>query len=207
MRFLVIFIGLVIFQPVAKGTENDSTAIYVVSISWHTGIVIPAESLPESIWPENQSMAENKYLEIGWGDADFYQDEGFNLWYAFKAIFWPTRSVVHVNPINSEIANYYQETKVVEIMLDQEALEALTDFIIRHLEHDGESQLVVAGDGIYTDSKFYKGTSRYYFPNNSNVWAARALRETGFSISPIFYQFTGWVLNKVENFGKVIEAD
>lgn len=206
MKLLINLLLLIFYLPQFLVAE-DSTAVYVVSISWHTGIVVPAASLPEHIWPDDHDFAEDDYLEIGWGDADFYQDDGFNLWYAFKAVFWPTKSVLHVNPINMDIAGFYQGTEVVEIFLDDEAMESLTAYIISHLAKDENGQLIVAGDGIYTDSQFYKGTSRYYFPNNSNVWAARALKRAGFSISPIFYQFTGWLLNKAENFGKRIDND
>jgi len=35
-------------------------------------------------------------VEVGWGDRDYYPAPGFNVWYAFKAVAWPTPSVLHV---------------------------------------------------------------------------------------------------------------
>lgn len=189
-------------EPV--GEPDQRHVIYVSSISWHTGIVVPAYSLPDSLWPEGHQYADSAYLEIGWGDADYYPNEGFNLWYAIKSVFWPTSSVLHVNPLHQAVEDYYVDTDVVRIAVNGEQLRNLSAYLIEEFEQGETGKFIPAEEGIYTDSHFYEGSSSYYFPNNSNVWAARALKRAGFSISPIWYQTTGWVLNKAENFGELV---
>lgn len=201
-----------LLQADPPGLKQDQLAdphvIYVSSISWHTGIVVPGYALPDSLWSEDHNYATKSYLEIGWGDADFFSHEGFNLWYAFKAIFWPTSSVLHINPIHGRIEDHYFDTDVVSIALNDEQLRRLSHYLVREFELDENGKLIPAAEGIYLGSNFYKGSSSYYFPNNSNVWAARAVKRAGFSIGPIWHQTTGSVLNKVQDFGDlVVESD
>jgi uncharacterized protein (TIGR02117 family) len=209
--FRVFILFLLLFTtPLAMGQPQapHGHTIYVSSISWHTGIVVPAYSMPDSLWPEEHYYPENSYLEIGWGEADYFPNEGFNLWYALKSAFWPTSSVLHVNPIRQKIESYYTATDVVRININEQQLHQLIHYLIEEFELDEDGRAIPAEEGLYTDSYFYEGNSSYYFPNNSNVWAARALKRAGFSLSPIWYQTTGWVLNRAQNFGKlVVEED
>lgn len=201
---LLLTTALVSAQPL----NREAHTIYVSSISWHTGIVVPAYSMPDSLWPEEHAYPEDAYLEIGWGEADYFPHEGFNLWYAIKSVFWPTSSVLHVNPIREQVESYYTATDVVRITVNDEQLRQLIHYLTGEFELDEDGKAVPSQEGLYVDSYFYKADRSYYFPNNSNVWAARALKRTGYSISPIWYQTTGWVLNKAENFGvRVVEDD
>lgn len=206
MRVLLLYMLLLIL-PVASAQEQRGSyhTIYVASISWHTGVIVPAYSLPDSLWPAGHVYPENAYLEVGWGDGDFFPNEGFNLWYALKAVFWPTPSLLHVNPLPEDLKNYYSGTRVVKIEVNDKALEELVHYLLGEFELDRDGVAIPAEQGLYSDSYFYQGSRSYYFPDNSNVWVARALKRTGFSISPIWYQTTGWVLNKAENFGVPLE--
>ncbi len=183
---------------------TESHVIYVSSISWHTGIVVPVYALPDSLWAEYPGYAETSYLEIGWGDEDFYTHEGFNLWYAFKAVFWPTSSALHINPIHELVADYYSNTDVVSIMVTDEQLHNLGLFLVEQFKLGKNGKIIPVAEGIYPSGHFYRGSSNYYFPNNSNVWAARALKKAGFPIRPLWHQTTGSVLNKVVEFGELV---
>lgn len=176
--------------------------IYVASISWHTVVVVPGYSLPDSIWPEGYDYSQAAYLEIGWGDRDFYQDLGFNLWYAIKAALWPTASVLHVNPLPGNVENYYYNTEAVRLQVTRKELEALTQYLLKHFDFNEEGKLIPLQPGIYDDSQFFAGRTSYYFPKNSNVWTAQSLRRTGFSNIPILLQTTGMVMNKADNYGE-----
>lgn len=192
----------------AQERPESLHVIYVSSISWHTGIVVPVYTLPDSLWKEGHDYGDSSYLEIGWGDKDYFTHDGFNLWFAFKAVFWPTSSALHVNPIHGQVAEYYSDTNVVKIELNEEQLQRLSLFLVEEFKLDEDGKVIHAADGFYPDSYFYEGSSSYYFPNNSNVWAARAIKRAGHSIRPILLQTTGCVLNKVENFGTlVVEKD
>ena len=76
MLLLVIFTGCVgshSWQALPESSEDERT-IYVVSHGWHTGLILPYESL--SALPDLEKvLGESTYYEFGWGDADFYQAE------------------------------------------------------------------------------------------------------------------------------------
>ncbi|MEC7130729.1 MAG: DUF2459 domain-containing protein, partial [SAR324 cluster bacterium] len=76
MLVLVIFTGCAgsySWQALPESSEDERT-IYVVSHGWHTGLILPYESL--SALPDLEKvMGESTYFEFGWGDADFYQAE------------------------------------------------------------------------------------------------------------------------------------
>lgn len=200
-----VFIYLLAAPLASVGQEAaNSHAIYVSSISWHTGVLLPANSLPDSLWPQGHGYADASYLEIGWGEADYYPSPGFNLWYGVKAVLWPTSSVLHVNPIYRQPEEYYSDTEVVRIEVNEEQLRRLTRFLLKEFELNENGKVIPAAEGLYADSYFYEGSSNYFFPKTSNVWAAKALKKAGFSISPIWYQNTGWLLNKAENFGELV---
>lgn len=179
---------------------NEET-IYVVSISWHTGVVVPGHCLPGSIWPQGYDYSQAAYLEIGWGDRDFYQDLSFNPWNAIKAALWPTSSVLHVNPIPENVEKYYQNSEVVRLQVTGEELDALTKYLLGHFDFNEEGKLIPLQPGIHYDSQFFAGRTSYYFPKNSNVWSARALKQAGFSNTPVLLQTTGMVIKKADNYG------
>jgi uncharacterized protein (TIGR02117 family) len=184
--------------------SNDVHAIYVSSISWHTGIIIPAYALPDSLWHEGHNYSNAPYLEIGWGDKDFFTHPGFNLWYAFKAVFWPTSSAIHINPIHRKVEGFYYNTDVVKIELNDDQLYQLCLYLVGEFKLDKNQKVIPVAEGFYQGSHFYKGSSSYYFPNNSNVWVARAVKRAGFPIRPIWHQTTGSVLKKVAEFGELV---
>ena len=203
-----LLIVLTIIQGFGQYQLQDSTqnhTIYVVSISWHTGLVVPGNSLPADIWPDSLNYNDAAFLEIGWGDRDFYQTPGFDAWHATKAAFWPTTSVLHINPIPENVEAYYHFTDVVKLQVSKEQLDALSNYILSHFEYDEEGQVIPLQSGIHFDSQFFAGISSYYFPNNSNVWAARGLKRAGFRTGPILLQTTEMVLNKADNYGERIE--
>ncbi len=186
-------------------TDEKRHTIYVASISWHTGIIVPGYSIPDSLWPVQHNFSKFDYLEIGWGDRDFYQHPKFNLWYIIKAVLWPTPTALHIVPLKEEnIEINYIDTKVVKLKITQKELNDLSHFLVSQFELNEQGKVIPLNEGFYINSQFFAGSGKYYFPKNSNVWAAKALKTAGFSFTPIFYQTTGMVVNKADNFGKVV---
>ena len=72
MLLLVIFKGCAgsySWQALPESSEDERT-IFVVSHGWHTGLILPYESL--SALPDLEKvMGESTYYEFGWADADF----------------------------------------------------------------------------------------------------------------------------------------
>jgi uncharacterized protein (TIGR02117 family) len=210
MNFLLKFICLCscLFNTLLlDGQEQDGKHfIYVSSIGWHTGVVVPADSFPEKLWKEGHDYSEAHYLELGWGDRDFFTHDGFHLGYAIKAALWPTRSVIHINPIYRAVEDYYTNMDVVRIQIDDSHLSDLIDYLMGSLRLEN-GKLIPVTEGIYSKSYFYESRERYYLLKNSNVWAARALRHAGLPINAFWHQTTGSVIRKAGEFGEKVVSE
>jgi uncharacterized protein (TIGR02117 family) len=188
--------------------DNNTNQIYVVSQGWHTGLVVPSHSLPDSIWPEAYPFDEYPHLQVGWGDKDFYQNkEGFNPWYGIKAAAWPTESAVQVVGLRKITNLQYYANQTISLALDDQELDSLSGFILSEFAYDSTGMLIPLEDGLFGESRFFLGSRTYYFPRNSNVWTARALKQAGLDISPIWYQTHGSLMRRVREEGEVIYSD
>jgi len=204
LELLVKWIFPVLLFGLNEQKVEEKHTIYVASISWHTGIIVPGYSIPDSIWPAQHNFSKFDYLEISWGDRDFYQNQKFNLWFAFKAALWPTATVLHVLPLPKENIELNYLGKMVELEVTRKELDNLTCFIVSQFKLNEQQKVIPLEEGLYLNSHFFEGSSKYYLPKNSNVWAARALKKAGFSFIPVLYQTTGMVTNRADNFGIVV---
>ena len=95
--FPVIFFFLNTSQPLQVSADNPGTIanhpeIYLIKQYWHTAIVFNTTDIDTNIFPEAKLFKKYKLLDIGWGDAEFYQYPGFDSGLAFNALFYPTLS-------------------------------------------------------------------------------------------------------------------
>jgi len=180
--------------------------VYLVSQGWHTGIVVRRADLPTAVWPESEDFPGAEYLGVGWGDRDFYQSPEFSAWLAFKAIAWPTPSVLHVVGFSGPVASYYLHSEVVELELSQRGLEHLSGFIHDSFERHGAARSARLGPGLYGHSAFYLARGKFHLFNTCNVWTARVLRAAGLPVTPFFAITTDSVMSQARPFGMTIKS-
>lgn len=195
-------------SPQELDGSGEQHQIYVVSQGWHTGVVVPASCLPDTLWPDAYPFDEYPHLQIGWGDKDFYQNkEGFNPWYAAKAVFWPTASALQVVGLHKITNLQYYASQTIALQVSEEDFRELCHFLLSEFAVDDSGKLIPLQDGLFGESRFFQGNRSYYFPRNSNVWTARALNQAGLDISPIWYQTQGALMRRVREEGEVIYSD
>ena len=112
-----------------SNSMDSLKAIHIVSHGWHTGIIINKVDLSESLWPINIDFSGSKFLEIGWGDKDFYMNDDPNYLTALKAAIWPTKSVLHVVGFNKPIKTYFISSEIIKIRIDSTHYRKMCDFI------------------------------------------------------------------------------
>ena len=78
------------------GPHEPSRTIYLVSHGWHAGIVVKRADIPPGIWPQHKDFPDSEYLEVGWGDRDYYMTPSPHLGITLKAGLLPTASVLHI---------------------------------------------------------------------------------------------------------------
>ena len=172
--------------------------VWVVRHDWHTGLVLRREDVPADVWPERDDFSGAEYLDVGWGDRDFYRAPRGSLWLGLKAAFWANDSVLHVAAFSAPPAVYFAGREVAEIGLSIRGFRALAAFIADAHARTGEGRAILLGPGTYGDSRFYLGRERYVL-TTCNVWTARALRAGGFPITPFWAITAANVMLQVES--------
>lgn len=169
-------------NPASPGQEEPAVVIFLVAHEGHTGIAVPRAEIPAGSWPENRDFPRADFLEVGWGDRDFYMGRDQGVWGTLKAALWPTPSVVHVVGVRGSVAQYFRASEVVELKLSRDGFDRLIRYISDAYERTGAAPAASLGPGLYGESRFYPARESFHLFRTCNVWTARALRAGGLSI-------------------------
>jgi uncharacterized protein (TIGR02117 family) len=164
-------------SPVERPLDGE-IPVYVVTHGWHTGIAMRAADIDFARWRPLPHPARARYIEIGWGDRDYYPAPGFNLWYGFKALAWPTPSVLHVTGFDEPPARYFSASEVVELRLSPSGFERLLAYITASFE----AEAAPIAPSLYASGAFYPSREKFHLFKTCNVWVARALRAAGIEV-------------------------
>lgn len=202
LRFVftcVLFLGACSSAPPAvepplpfSGSGNQ--AVYVANHGWHTGIVVPAAALPESLTGVRKRFGNAPWLEFGWGDKDFYQARTMTFGLALKAALWPTNSVVRVVGITDDLPRYFAATGVAKLCVTPGELSSLMDFLSGSFARDEAGKLIAEAGTATRTSQFYDGVGRYHLLNTCNNWTAKGLVSLGMDVSAAFKWTSGGVM-------------
>ncbi len=179
--------------------------VYLVSHGWHTGIVLRRADLPPDAWPERADIPDTEYLEIGWGDRDFYQSAQFSWRIALKAALWPTPSVLHLVGFNGPVVDYFTHSEVVELTLTPRDFQRLCVYVHEHFARNGAQRAPRLGPGLYGKSAFYPARAKFHLFNTCNVWTARALRSAGLPVTPFYAITTDSVMSQARRVGRTLQ--
>ena len=167
-------------DPQLSQPGAPAKVIYVVSHGWHTGIALKREDIPTTVlWPELTDFAQNDYIEVGWGDGDYYPAPETTWSMTIKAGFSSTRSVLHVAGFNEPVRKFFAASEVVEVALSDEAFKELCAFIARTHERVPGDEGGKIPPGLYGNSRFYPAQGKFRVFYNCNTWVAEALRAAG----------------------------
>jgi len=190
--------------PPASGTLPYKH-FYIVSHGWHTGVVLRRADIPATLWPESRDFPTAGYLEVGWGEWDFYQTPGAGSGLALQAVLWPNASVLQVVGFREPPGVTFPESEIVELALSPAGLDGLVHYIHHSYARDGVSRVAALGQGLYGDSRFYPARGRFYLFNNCNVWTAGALQAAGYPVSSTLALTAESVMESARRFGRVIQ--
>ncbi len=177
----VLQLASCVTAPAPQMVEGAAT-VFVVSKDWHTSIVLARTDLPDGSIPESGDIPASRYLEFGWGDAEYYpaKDPTFSM--ALRAGFLPTPSTLHVEGFADEPGIRYPEADVEAVQLDIKGLTALVEFIHGSFLRGGEARAQTSAPGLSSGSRFYPAKCKFHFLFTSNSWTARALKDGGVDI-------------------------
>jgi uncharacterized protein (TIGR02117 family) len=160
---------------------NSFTNVYLVKNNWHTGIVFKVNDVLHDL-PEISEFKNYNYVDIGWGDADFYQYPEFDAGLAVKALFYPTGSAIRVEAFNLTIERYIELSDMaVLIKMNNTELSELLNFISNEFYKDDE-KLVELSRRYSGHIVYYHAKGKYHLFNTCNTWVAKGLRNSGIEI-------------------------
>lgn len=174
----------------------------------HLSFLFPTKSCQswfQYVSPRNYDTNRVKYLLFGWGDYQFYQEtptwDDFNLLTGLEALFYSSRSVVHVTGIEGEFkgANY------IKIALNKEECMNLSTYVLKSFKNSNSALLDPLSSG-YTEVDFFYDSSLHYSAlNTCNNWVASGFEELGFSL-PFWSGLSGPVFRALEKSERTIKA-
>ena len=186
---------------------DSAKTIYLVNHGWHAGIVIKRANIADALWPESKDFSNATYLEVGWGDKDYYQTPDPHLGIAIKAILWPTSSVLHIVGFNEAVTAYFRFSEIIEIRLSNDGFNRMIRYIAASHDRDPDGISKPVAKGLYGNSQFYLSTETYHLFKTCNVWTTEALYVAGCPIRPTFILTVEHLMSQAQSFGTVMKKD
>ena len=213
IRTVIISLSLLLFACASPPAglfppqPNEPTRpVYLVSHGWHAGIVVKRADIPAGIWPQHKEFPEAEYLEVGWGDKDYYMTPKPGLLTALKAGLLPTPSVLHIVGFRGAVTDYFPHSEVIRVNLSVAGFERLCRYFERSYAGDDTAPSRSLGSSRYGKGRFYLSRESYHVFNTCNAWTARALREAGCPITPAGNLRVETLMKNVAKFGHLIQT-
>lgn len=187
------------------GQNEPTKSIYLVSHGWHAGIVVKRADIPAGVFPQHHDFPDAEYLEVGWGDRDYYQRQDPHLGIVLKAVLLPTASVLHIVGFSGSVPSNFLQSEIIRIDLSDRGFERLCTYIEKSYAKDASGKNRPLGTGLYGNSRFYLSRDIYHAFNTCNVWTARALRAAGCPIIAALAIEVDDLMSKAAAFGEVIQ--
>src|SRR6056297_518768 len=189
--FFFLLIKILIFSQflsVAQQLQKEKNIhkIYVVKYEWHTGVIFERNEALKFFPSLQDDFSEFKFIEIGWGDKDFYMAEKETFWITFKAGMFPTKSALHVTALMNNPEKHYKGLEMVIINLSEEDFIRLINYFNRSFALDENKNNIKLKDGLKENSLFYLSKERYHIFKTCNAWIARGLKRAGVPVHPFF---------------------
>jgi uncharacterized protein (TIGR02117 family) len=189
------------WPPPESGPLRD---VWVVRHGWHTRIAVRRADVDPRIWPESQAFGPVAYVEVGWGDRDFYPEDDPSIWDAIDAVIRPTPAALHVGGFDPPPPAFLPGSAMVRVPVPAEGFERLTRYLHESYEHTAAGDPIAIRPGYYPRSRFYLATGSYHAFNTSNTWTARALQVAGAPVTPAGTVTAGRVMAQARRVGQAI---
>ena len=170
------------------------------------GIVVKRADIPAGIWPQHNEFPAAEYLEVGWGDRDYYTTPKPGLGITLKAGLLPTPSVLQIVGFRGPVTDYFPRAEVIRVDLSETGFERLCRYFEDSYARDETALSQPLGPSLYGEGRFYLSRETYHVFNTCNAWTARALREAGCPLIPAASLRVKTLMNNLSKCGRVIQS-
>jgi hypothetical protein len=178
---------------------DNSKTVYVLHRDLHTPLVVRRADIPTNTWPSHTVLPKTEFIEIGWGDNEGYRFE-WTFRIVTRALFWPTPSVIFMQGFDEPVIDHFSEQarEIIEVKLSDEGFARMCPYFEDAFQLDEQGQPIPLGDD------FFVARGNYHIFQNSNHWAAKALREAGCPITSFYANNANNVMLQTRRFGRVV---
>lgn len=170
------------FIPLGKDDPHPEMEIYLLSNEIHTGIVIPVKNdvfdWETFINKEDYLDRPSEWIEMGWGDRQFYFEmptlDKLTFKLAFDALFLPDPAIVHVNYLDAHPREYASH-KVLKI--SKVTYKKLVEEMIKRFELQNGKPILIPNKGYTSTDNFYESYGSFSVLRTCNIWTAEILGE------------------------------
>jgi uncharacterized protein (TIGR02117 family) len=173
-------------------------AVYVIDHGIHTAIVMQSMQVLPAIGLQDSIYRKYRYVEIGRGDAGFYQEKEEKLSTALAAIFLSTPAVLHLRGYNSPPYRRYPQSRTLEVRLSRIALQKLVDALADSFAMENGVAIEV-GEGVDERSRFFKALGNYHLFYTCNNWTAEMIELADYPLNHRWAFFAGSVMKQIES--------
>lgn len=190
----------------AQINESDTINVYLVKENWHTGIMFSIDEFTIQSLPVLKYFEGYEYIDIGWGDADFYQIPDFDLFLAAKAILIPTPTVMRFDGYKFPIEKIIEWREfALKFELPKARFLMLVNYINEHLLFDENGDPLISKHDEHSPVYFFKSKGEYHLFRTCNTWAAQALQATGIDVDTFGLITASQLYSKFADYGKVLK--
>lgn len=183
--------------------EAADREVFLVEHGWHTGLIVETKDLSASDLPYFATLRRHRFLEVGWGDAAFFQADDPTVLMALDAMLTPGPSVLHVAAFDAPPADFFKGEVIHRLPLTSTGVANLGRFVARSFADQTSPEPAATSPGDHgADSRYVAANGSYYFPNTCNVWTANALLAGGLDVTPALAVTSRALLHQVRQIAK-----
>jgi uncharacterized protein (TIGR02117 family) len=182
----------------AEQIDRYDQLAYIIDHGMHTAVVVDAMSLSARLGLTDTLFGQFKFIEIGRGDAGFYQVEEETLAVTLKALFLPTPAVLHLSAYNNLPAKKFPLSNTVEIKLSQSAMKKLLDAIVSDFSLD-QGRAIELAPGRDKYSRFFQSKGNYHLFYTCNNWTADVIEQADYPINHRWSFFSDSVMDQLDD--------
>lgn len=172
-------------------------SVYVVAHRYHTGIIVRASDVPREAWPARVDLADAEYLELGWGEREYYIRNDPGMWRGLRALLIPSRSTIEVIAIAALLDRTGDEREMIELRVPRSGFERLIAFVRQSHELDAQGRGIIVAVASRERGIFYASPRTFHGLENCNVWVARGLEAAQLPVRPSTAITAGMLLRQV----------
>ena len=179
-----------------ESIDSYQQVAYVVDHGIHTAVVVDGKLLAARLGLSDTFFGRFQFIEIGRGDAGYYQAGEETLAVTLKALFLSTPAVLHLTATNLTPAKKFPLSKTVEIRLSKQAMIKLLDAIASDFSlNNGQAIELAKGRDKY--SRFFQSKGSYHLFYTCNNWTADVLEKADYPIRHRWSFFSSSVMNQL----------